>query len=67
MRRDVWGLTRHVEDYRIDTWRLDSIPQWQRILRESIEKDDLKRKAYAEWMLRDVLDAIPTVIRGERK
>ena len=60
-------MTRHVEDYRIDTWRLDSIPQWQRILRESIEKDDLKRKAYAENMLRDVLDAIPTVIRGERK
>jgi len=56
-----------VEDYRKDTWRLDSIPQWQRILRDSIEEDDLKRKAYAEWMLRDVLDAIPTVIRGEKK
>ena len=55
------------EGYRASTWRLDSIPHWQRILQESIEKDDFKRKAYAEWMLRDVLDAIPTVIIGERK
>jgi len=39
----------------LDRWRTDSIPQWQRILQESIEKGDIKRRDYAEWMLRDVL------------
>ena len=36
-------------------WIKDSIPSWQKILRESIETDDIKRKEYAEWMLKDVL------------
>ena len=39
----------------LERWRVDSIPHWQRILQESIEKCDIKRRDYAEWMLRDVL------------
>ena len=36
-------------------WVKDSIPSWQKILQESIEKGDIKRRDYAEWMLKDVL------------
>ena len=36
-------------------WIKDSIPSWQKILQESIEKGDTRRKDYAEWMLKDVL------------
>ena len=39
----------------LDRWITDSIPSWQKILQESIEKDDTRRKEYAEWMLKDVL------------
>jgi len=39
----------------IDRWFTDSIPQWQKIRQESIEKGDFRRKAYAEYMLMDVL------------
>jgi hypothetical protein len=36
-------------------WRRVSIPEWQRILRESIEKEDRQREEYARWMLREIL------------
>jgi hypothetical protein len=37
-------------------WRKISIPQWQRILRESIRDKDQKREAYAKWLLKEVLE-----------
>lgn len=39
----------------LDEWRRVSTPEWRRILRESIDKRDSKREAYARWMLRDIL------------
>jgi|GEM_PF-3586742 len=36
-------------------WRRVSIPQWRRILGESIEQRDKKREEYARWMLREML------------
>ncbi len=36
-------------------WRRVSIPDWQRILRKSVEGGDTRREHYARWMLRDVL------------
>jgi hypothetical protein len=36
-------------------WRRASIPEWRRILRESIEGGDKRRESYARWMLREVL------------
>jgi len=44
----------HVDNI-LNRWIKDSIPSWQKILQESIEKDDTRRKDYAEWMLKDVL------------
>ena len=43
-------------DIILTRWIKDSIPSWKKILRESIEKDDTRRKDYAEWMLKDVLN-----------
>lgn len=36
-------------------WRRVSIPEWRRILEESINCRDLRREDYARWMLRDIL------------
>ena len=36
-------------------WRRLSIPEWRRILGESIEDEDRKREEYARWMLREIL------------
>jgi hypothetical protein len=39
----------------LEEWRYLSIPQWRRILEESIEQGDKSREEYARWMLREVL------------
>jgi len=39
----------------LEEWRRASIPQWRRILGESIEQRDRKREEYARWMLREML------------
>ena len=39
----------------LDEWRRVSIPDWRRILQESIEQQDTKREDYARWMLREIL------------
>jgi hypothetical protein len=39
----------------LEIWRKDSIPDWRRILAESIAEGDKGRSNYARWMLRDVL------------
>jgi acyl-CoA reductase-like NAD-dependent aldehyde dehydrogenase len=36
-------------------WRRTSVPEWQRILRESIDQGDTRREKYARWMLREIL------------
>jgi hypothetical protein len=40
----------------LDEWRRISIPDWRRILMESIEKKKEEREKYARWMLREVLE-----------
>lgn len=44
-----------VEPWMLWEWRRVSIPEWRRILQESIEQGDAKREEYACWMLREVL------------
>jgi hypothetical protein len=44
-----------VEPWMLWEWRRASIPEWQRILQESIEKQDSRREGYARWMLREIL------------
>lgn len=39
----------------LEEWIKMSIPAWERILKESIEKGDTERQKYAEWMLKEVL------------
>jgi hypothetical protein len=39
----------------LEEWRRVSIPEWRRILKDSIEQGDRKREEYARWMLREVL------------
>jgi hypothetical protein len=36
-------------------WRRVSIPEWRRILQESIDDGDQQREDYARWMLREIL------------
>ncbi len=36
-------------------WRRVSIPEWRRILDESIQAKESRREDYARWMLREVL------------
>ena len=48
-------LEEGVEPWMLWEWRRVSIPEWQRILQESIAVGDQRREAYARWMLREVL------------
>ena len=48
-------LDEGVEPWMLWEWRRVSIPEWQRILQESIAVGDQRREAYARWMLREVL------------
>ena len=41
----------------LEEWRRLSLPEWRRILRESVDKGDKKREEYARWMLFEVLEA----------
>ncbi len=43
------------ESWVLREWRRLSIPDWRRILRESVEAADLERQEYALWMLGEVL------------
>ena len=36
-------------------WRRISIPEWRRILQESLGQGDRRREEYARWMLQEVL------------
>jgi hypothetical protein len=39
----------------LEEWQRVSIPEWQRILQESIAGGDKRREEYARWMLKEVL------------
>jgi len=48
-------------DALLEIWRRDSIPEWRSIRDESVKDDgspDLNRRAYAIWMLEEVLHDI---------
>ena len=40
----------------LDQWRRVSIPDWHRILEESIKAKDKSRQKYARWILKEVLE-----------
>ncbi len=44
-------------DELMEEWRQRSIPEWRRILQESIEQKNNIRESYAQWMLKVVLGA----------
>ena len=44
-----------VEPWMLWEWRRISIPDWRRILLESMDKKDSKREEYARWMLSEIL------------
>jgi hypothetical protein len=46
IRGDCWLL---------EEWRRVSLPEWRKILQESIESNNINREQYARWMLREVL------------
>ncbi|MDP2730590.1 MAG: hypothetical protein Q8O55_08900 [Dehalococcoidales bacterium] len=39
-----------------EEWRKSAIPEWRRILDESIEQKNKVRETYARWMLKVVLE-----------
>ena len=43
------------EPWVLREWRRISIPDWQKMLRESMDREDMSGEAYARWMLREVL------------
>ena len=44
-----------IEPWMLWEWRRISIPQWRRILQESLCQGDSWREEYARWMLREIL------------
>ncbi|MFC2000146.1 hypothetical protein ACFLXE_05255 [Chloroflexota bacterium] len=60
LKPDVVAVLRGEKDkgfhcWMLEEWRRVSIPDWQRILAQSIEQGDTGREKYARWMLREVL------------
>lgn len=49
------GIEEGLEPLMLWEWRRVSIPEWQRILRESVDSGDSRREEYARWMLREIL------------
>ena len=47
--------THDLEPWMLWEWRRISIPDWQRILQDSLNQGDSRREQYARWMLRDIL------------
>ena len=43
------------EPWMLWEWRRISIPEWRRILSESMKRADHRREKYARWMLAEVL------------
>jgi hypothetical protein len=51
-----WETRSTTECWLLEEWRRISLPEWQRILKESIERKNEKREEYARWMLPEVLE-----------
>jgi len=49
-------LKDQAECWLLEEWYRISLPEWRRILKESIEGKDRKREEYARWMLREILE-----------
>lgn len=43
------------EPWMLWEWRRQCIPEWRRILQESVDGGKGKREEYARWMLQDIL------------
>jgi len=43
------------DNWILEEWRKTSLPQWRRILKESIENKTKRREEYARWMLKEIL------------
>jgi hypothetical protein len=58
--REIQGSNQKSESnvipWMLEEWRRISIPDWRRILKESINSGDKKRAEYARWILKEVLD-----------
>ena len=50
------NLRDKAECWLLEEWRKTSIPEWQKILKESIESKNAHREEYARWMLREILE-----------
>ena len=44
-----------LQEMMVKEWQRVSLPEWKRILQNSIEKKDTEREKYARWMLDKVL------------
>jgi hypothetical protein len=60
IRRFLWEVLPPADevppaDPLLEEWRQVSIPEWRRILGESIDNGDNRREEYARWMLREIL------------
>ena len=56
LRRERSVLSKESEYWLLEEWRKTSIPNWRKILQESINTNDIKREEYALWMLREMLE-----------
>ena len=43
------------EPWMLREWRRVSIPEWRRVLKESVQAKQSRRENYARWMLREIL------------
>ena len=53
--RRIQELDEGFEPWILSEWRKASIPNWRKILSESIEQGEAGREEYARWMLNEVL------------
>lgn len=51
-----WEIRSTTECWFLEEWRKVSLPEWRRILKESIEARNTKREEYARYMLHEILE-----------
>ena len=50
-----WEIRSTTECWLLEEWYRISLPEWRRILKESIEGKYKKREEFARWILREIL------------
>jgi hypothetical protein len=50
-----WERRHDYQCWALEEWRRVSMPDWRKILKESVDARDIRREEYARWMLREVL------------